>query len=153
LEREERILKEQQQQPRLASAAGAAINQKSMGLLLFASYHMERTHCLTTNETRDHRASFIITSFLEVLLSYHIVLNTRGIQHDTHTSSNGLRRKIATEAATNNAIGSVRTADLSPCDTKLVSKFISSRSLSDKGHLLSAVKLCILSRINSLDLD
>jgi hypothetical protein len=64
-----------------------------------------------------------------------------------------LRREIAAEAATDNAIGSVRTTDFSPRDTKLVSKLIGCAGLGDECHLFSTVKLCILRGINTLDLD
>jgi hypothetical protein len=80
-------------------------------------------------------------------------LDTRRIKHDTNTSSNGLRRKIADEAAADDAVGTVAPTDLSPRDTKLVSKLVGCGGFCDKGHLFAIIKLCVLRRIDTFDLD
>jgi hypothetical protein len=80
-------------------------------------------------------------------------LDTRWVQHDTDASTNGLRRQVASKSASDNTIGSMGAANLSPGDAELVAKLVSSRSPGNKGNLLSEVKFNIFSGVNALDLD
>ena len=75
-------------------------------------------------------------------------LHAARVQHDTDASSNGLRRQISSESASNDSIGTVVSADLAPVNTEG-----SILSLGNKCHLLSQVKVYILSAVAALDLN
>ena len=75
-------------------------------------------------------------------------LNTAGIQHDSHTSTNGLRRQVTAEAASDDTIGTVSSADLSPIDAERAVL-----CLGDKSNSLAQVKISICLAIAALDLN
>lgn len=82
-----------------------------------------------------------------------LCLDTRWIKHDTDTSSNGLRGKIATETAANDAVGAMASTNFAPRDTKLVSKLVGFTGLGNKGNLFAIIKLCILGGIDTPDFN
>ena len=80
-------------------------------------------------------------------------LHTGWVKHDTNLASNGLWRQVSAESATNDTIGSVRSAYFSPIDAELVAVFVCSGSLGDEGHLLSIIEFCSCLVIHALDLN
>ena len=80
-------------------------------------------------------------------------LHSRWVQHDSNLSSNRLRRKVTSESASDNTIGSVCSADLAPIDSEFVSKLVGGLCLGDKGNLLSQVEIDFVLRIHTLDFD
>lgn len=80
-------------------------------------------------------------------------LHAGWVKHNANLSSDSLWRQVSAESATNNSIGSVSSADLSPIDAELVAVFVSGGSLGDKGNLLSVIELGSGLVINALDLD
>lgn len=93
-----------------------------------------------------------------MILSYHasdtFVLDVAWVEHDTDSSSHGLRWQIASETASDDSIGTVRTGDLSPSDAELLlSRLGIGFGSGHKGDLLSAVELCIVLGVDVSDFD
>lgn len=80
-------------------------------------------------------------------------LYTGWVKHDAGLSSNSLGRKISSESASDNSVGSVRSANLSPVDSVFVSVFIGDVSLCDEGNSLSEVEVNFFLRVDSSDLQ
>jgi hypothetical protein len=109
---------------------------------------------LAYTRSKKELGVFMSTLFIRFAIYYSIaILNPRWVKHNTNFSANGLWGEVPVESAPNNAISSVCTADLSPVDAELGSVLSRSGSLGNEGNTLSEVKLCLLLRINTLDLD
>jgi hypothetical protein len=80
-------------------------------------------------------------------------LHTGRVKHDASLSSDSLWGQVSVESATNDTIGSVSSAHLSPVDAELVAVFVSSGSLGDERNLLSVVEFSSLLGVNALDLE
>ena len=80
-------------------------------------------------------------------------LYTGWVKHDAGLSSNSLGRKISSESASDNTVGSVSPAYLAPVDSVFVSVFIINVSLCDKGDSLSEVEVDLLLGVDSSDLQ
>lgn len=80
-------------------------------------------------------------------------LYTGWIKHNSDLSSNRLWRKVTSESASDNTIGSMCPADFSPVNSELVSKLVGNFGLCDKGDLLAQVKVNIFLGVNSLNFD
>lgn len=81
------------------------------------------------------------------------LLHSAGIKHDTDPPSNGLRRQVASERASNDSIGPVGTHDLTPIDTVLFLIAAAIRILGDKGHFFAMVKFGIFFTVDALDFN
>lgn len=91
---------------------------------------------------------------LYVIYSFPLsFLYTRWIQHHPHLSSNGLRRQISSESASDDTVGTMSSADLAPVDSEFVSIFIGTLCLGNKGHSLAEVKVHIIFGVDTLDFD
>lgn len=86
-------------------------------------------------------------------MDYSCCLYAGWVQHNTDLSSDGLWRKVASESASDNSIGSVRSADLAPVNSEFVSELVGGFSLGDEGNLLSEVKVNIILGVDSLNFD
>ena len=80
-------------------------------------------------------------------------LYARRVQHNSDLSSNCLRRQISSESASNNAVGSMSSANLAPVHSELVSVLIGGLGLGDEGNTLSKVEVNLFLTVNSLDFD
>jgi hypothetical protein len=81
-------------------------------------------------------------------------LDTGRIKHDSNLSTNGLRRKISGESASDNSITSVRTGNLSPVDAVLGSTLSSVYGrFGDECNLLSEVEFGFFLAVYTLDFD
>lgn len=87
------------------------------------------------------------------LLCFYKSLHTRWVKHNSDLSTNSLGRKISSETASNDTIGSMCSADLAPVDTEFVSNLIGSLGLGDESNLLSKVEVNFFLAIDTLDLD
>ena len=96
------------------------------------------------SDTRDQTWQQDKVDFSQVLF----ILDTAGIQHDAHTPADGLGRQVAAKSASDDSIGTVSPADLSPVDAEgAVLCF------GDEGNFLAQVKISIRLAVTSLDLD
>jgi hypothetical protein len=77
-----------------------------------------------------------------------VSLNSAGIQHDSDSSSNGLGRQIASESASDNAVGSVVSAHFAPIHAERAIF-----GLGNKGYTLAQVEFGGALIIRPLDFD
>jgi len=80
-------------------------------------------------------------------------LYTGWVQHDTGLSTDRLRREISSESASDDTVGSMCPAHLTPVDSEFVSVFISNISLRDESDTLSQVEINFFLGIDTSDLQ
>mmetsp|Transcript_21203 Transcript_21203/g.58970 ORF Transcript_21203/g.58970 Transcript_21203/m.58970 type:complete len:149 (+) Transcript_21203:152-598(+) len=97
----------------------------------------------------------IDNTLLSMVTCYRLCssLYTGRVQHNTGLSADGLGGKVSSESASDNSVGSVRPADLTPVDSVFVSVFIGGVSLCDEGNTLSQVEVDFFLRVDTLDLQ
>lgn len=75
------------------------------------------------------------------------------IQHHPDLATDGLRRQVSSESASDHTVGTVSSAYLAPVDSEFVAVPVCRFRLGDEGYPLAEVKLDVFLGIHALDFD